>query len=235
MRALVFDTSSIISLVLNNLLWALRPLKKEFKGDFIISEAVKREVIDKPINDKRFMFEALTIKDMMNEGYLDLIKNLNIEDKSNYLVDIANHIFKANNNYVTIVQHAEVECVVIAKYINADACVVDERTLRLLIEDPNKLAEILGNKLHAHIEINQENLNIFKEDSKDVKVIRSTEIAIAAYELGILDRYITNEGVHPELKKTLLEGALWGLKLRGCSISENEINDALRFYGLLKN
>ncbi len=234
MKALVFDTSSIISLALNNLLWIIRPLKKQFKGSFIISEAVRQEVIDKPIKNRRFMFEALTIKDILNEGYLSLIEDKEIEDKTKYLVNVANNIFKANNSYITILQHAEVECIVIAKHFNADACVVDERTLRFLVEDYNKLADILKNRLHTNIEINQENLNIFLNYSKDVKVIRSTELCIAAYEFGILDRYITDRKIHLELRKTLLEGVLWGLKFRGCAISETEINDALGFYGLLK-
>ena len=31
-----------------------------------------------------------------------------------------------------------------------------------------------------------------------------------------------------DLKKTLLEGLLWGLKLRGCSISTEEIDEILK-------
>lgn len=54
MRALVFDTGSIISLVTNNLLWILPPLKKQFRGDFLISEAVKGEIIDHPLKTKKF-------------------------------------------------------------------------------------------------------------------------------------------------------------------------------------
>ena len=36
MKNLVFDTSSVITLVTNNLLDLLMPLKSKFKGDFFI-------------------------------------------------------------------------------------------------------------------------------------------------------------------------------------------------------
>ena len=49
MKSLVFDSSSIISLATNNLLWLLRPLKKQFKGDFYISKSIKHEIVDHPM------------------------------------------------------------------------------------------------------------------------------------------------------------------------------------------
>ena len=46
MNDLFFDTSSIISLATNNLLSVLEELKKKFKGDFVISDAVRKESLD---------------------------------------------------------------------------------------------------------------------------------------------------------------------------------------------
>ena len=42
MKSLVFDTGSVISLVMNNLLWTLKPLKKQYGGDFFIPKGVKK-------------------------------------------------------------------------------------------------------------------------------------------------------------------------------------------------
>ncbi|MCD4666562.1 hypothetical protein K8R47_02010 [archaeon] len=47
-----------------------------------------------------------------------------------------------------------------------------------------------------------------------------------AYEIGLLKKYETSL-VH-EVKRNLLDGMLWGLKLRGCAISSEEINDLLK-------
>lgn len=52
MKALIFDSSSIITLALNDLLYILEPLKAKFKGEFYITEDVKREVIDRPFREK---------------------------------------------------------------------------------------------------------------------------------------------------------------------------------------
>ena len=59
MKCLVFDSGPIISLTTNNLLWILEPLKNKFKGRFVITEGVRKELIDKPLTTKKFKFEAL--------------------------------------------------------------------------------------------------------------------------------------------------------------------------------
>ena len=41
MKALVFDSGSIISLVLDNLGWILKPLRLKFNGDFYIKITIK--------------------------------------------------------------------------------------------------------------------------------------------------------------------------------------------------
>ncbi|MBW2999423.1 hypothetical protein KY339_02020, partial [Candidatus Woesearchaeota archaeon] len=70
------------------------------------------------------------------------------------------------------------------------------------------------------IQENKQNITRFAELTKKLTIIRSTELAIMAYELGLLDRYLPKL---PNPKKQLLEGVLWGLKLNGCAISGREI------------
>ena len=52
MRSIIFDTGPIISLTMNNLIWTLKHLKRQFKGDFLITPAVKKELIEKPFRTK---------------------------------------------------------------------------------------------------------------------------------------------------------------------------------------
>ena len=41
-KTLLFETGPIISLITNNQLWLLEPLEKQFKGDYYITEAIKK-------------------------------------------------------------------------------------------------------------------------------------------------------------------------------------------------
>jgi hypothetical protein len=60
-------------------------------------------------------------------------------------------------------------------------------------------------------------------------VIRSTELVTIAYEKGLLDRLTENaKKIVPDINKAVLEGALWGVKLNGCSVKEDEITDILK-------
>ena len=56
-------------------------------------------------------------------------------------------------------------------------------------------------------------------------------IAIEALfvETGMLEKLISpgEEKSIPNLKRTLLESVLWGVKLNGCSVSEKEINQII--------
>ena len=54
MKYLIFDSGPLINFALNGILPVLEKIKKEFKGEFLITKEVKREVIDYPLTIKRF-------------------------------------------------------------------------------------------------------------------------------------------------------------------------------------
>lgn len=229
MKSLVFDTGTIISLVTNNLLWILKPLKKRFDGEFLIPRAVKSELIDRPLKINRFKLEAVVIQNYLHKGVFKFFDNKNIEEKSKYLLGLANNIYFVKDKPIKIVQEAEMDALATVIELGSDALVVDERTLRLLVENPYNLSELLSGRLHTKIVINKKNLNELKKAIGNVNIIRSIELAVIAFDLGILDRYITvNKKIHNELKRDVLDGALWGLKFKGCAISSNEIKEVLR-------
>jgi len=233
MRALVFDSSSIITLATNNLLWTLRILKEKFHGNFYIPEAVKEEVIDRPLRIRKFKLEAMQILSLISEGVIEIYSNKRIQERAAYLSNLANNIFEANGSLIKIVQKGEMESLALVEYLSANALVVDERTTRVLVEDPMRLAKLFSNKLHTRVNINKNGMKAFKELTS-VNIIRSVELMTVAYELGLLDKYINEkekEIVDIDLKKNLLEGLLWGLRLRGCAISTNEINEIMKLKG----
>ncbi|MCD4759701.1 hypothetical protein K8R33_02345 [archaeon] len=232
-KTIVVDTGTVISMVTNNLLWTFRYLSKKYKGDFLIPESVKTELIDYPMKTKKFKLEALMINDLILEGQLKVVKPVRAKEISHKLMNLANTMFLAKRNPVKILQKAETDVLALVISLNSDALLVDERTLRLLVEDPEKLSKILERRLHTKIVMDRKVMKEFKKMVKGVNILRSTEVVTIAYELGLLDRYISvGKKVHKKYRGALLEGALWALKLKGCAISKEEIDDILEFEGI---
>lgn len=226
MKSIVFDAGAIISLTINDLLWLLEPLKKRFRGDFYISKEVKKEIVDKPLTTtKRFKFEALKVLHYIDNGTISIVDNEEIRKKTNLLLELANNSFIAYNNPINVVHYGEMSGIATAIFNNSDAYVVDERTTRLLTENPNKLKNILRHTLHADIKINYNELKEFQKLIKNIRIIRSVELVTIAYELGLLDKYLTNI---PNPRQTLLDSVLWGVKISGCAVSKREVEQILK-------
>jgi len=221
MKSLVFDTSTIITLAMNNLLWMLEPLKKQFKGMFYISSSVRREIIDNPLESKKFRFEAMQVRSEIAKGNMALYDDTSFASDVKETELIVNHIFYARGNPITILQMGEIGALVLAEKIKADALVVDERSTRLIVESPKLLQKILHDRLHTNVTIDGKNLRLFQDRFGKLMVLRSVELAVIAYEIGVLDRYATQKGKG----RDVLEAVLWGMKLRGCSVSEDEIEE----------
>lgn len=225
MKVIVFDTGPIISLTTNNLLGLLTNLKEHYNGGFYITNSVRKELVERPLDSKKFKFEALQVLRCINSGILEVFDSRELGDKTLHLLGLANKCFSVDENPMQIVHFAEMSGIAAAILNGAQAFVVDERNIRLLIEDPDRLKEILSKRLHMDISVNKKSLNEFREVTKGIKLIRSVELVTIAYELGLLDKYLVNI---LNAKRTLLEAVLWGVKLNGCSVSENEIEDIVR-------
>lgn len=235
MKAIVFDSSTLISIATNNLLWTLPLLKKKFNGEFYITESVKSEVIDRPLQSKRFKLEAMQILSMVAEGVIKVYKSEELRNKSQKITDLINSIYLANDHYIKIIQKAEVESLILSAMLDCTFA-VDERTMRVFVEDYKGLLSIFANKLHIDVKINEKNLNIVRMEVHKVNIIRSVELMTIAYKLGMLNSYLNPEEkniINIDLKKSLLDGLLWGLRLRGCSVSSDEINEIMALNGLL--
>lgn len=224
MKSLIFDAGPVISLTMNNLLWILEPLKKKFSGKFYITEAVRKELIDMPLETKKFKFEAIQVEKLIENGIFEIADNSFIRERTPVLLNTANEIFKAYHNNIRVVHFAEMSVIAAAVNLNADAIAIDEKTTRFLVENPKMVVEILKKTLHTPIAINESNLKEFNLMVKGIKVIRSIELVAIAYEQGILNSFITKI---PDARKNLLESVLWGVKLSGCAVSKEEIGQIL--------
>ena len=225
MKSIVFDAGPIISLSMNNLLFILEPLKKEFNGRFFITKSVKSELVDRPLEIKKFKFEAIQVEKLIDDGVLEVIDSNFIRNETPRYLDMANNVFKAYDNYMRIVHFAEMSVIAAAIEQRSDAVVLDEKTTRLLMENPKLMLEILRKTLHTSVGVNENNLKEFSSKTRNLKIIRSVELVALAYERGFLDEYITKI---PEARKNLLESVLWGVKLDGCAVSREEIEQIVK-------
>ncbi len=225
MRSIVFDSGPIISLTTNNLLWILKPLKERYKGHFHITNAVKKELVDRPLQTKKFKFEALQVMKCIREGIFEVVSNKEIMQQTEKLLSLANNIFSAFGHNIQIVHRAEIAGIACSLFFKGQAMVIDERTTRVLIENPKKLLHILQHKLHTDVQVNKNNLKDFTNLAGGMRIIRSVELVTVAYELGLLDNYLAKI---PNPRKNLLESVLWGVKLNGCAVSRKEIEQILR-------
>lgn len=225
MKSLVFDAGPIISLATNNLLQILPPLKKRFNGSFYITQSVKKELVDRPLEIKKFKFEAIQVEKLIDDGILEVIDTNFIRQETPKLFGIANNIFSAFNHNMHIVHFAEMSVLAAALEMESNAIIIDEKTTRLMLENPKFLLEIMRKTLHTSIGISESNLKEFRDRTKNIKAIRSVELVAIAYERGYLDSYITKI---PDAKKNLLESVLWGVKLNGCAVSKEEIEQIVK-------
>jgi hypothetical protein len=228
MKALIFDSGPIISLTLNNLLWILEPLQHRFEGKFYITEAVKKEIIDHPLQTRRFKFEAFQVLKMIKEGVIEVYDSPTLHQQTSQALDLANTIYAIKGQRLKMLHYAEMSVLIACKELSANAAVVDERTTRLLLENPTRIAELLQKRMHATPFVDAPRLSAIRSQFKGLHIIRSTELAAIAYEKGILKDYVADSSWVEHPKQELLESILWGLKMNGCSIPEKEINQLLK-------
>lgn len=218
-KVLFFDTGPIISLVMSRMIWILPELKKQYGGRFYITPAVRRELVERPINVRRFKFEALQVMKLIDEGVLEFYENVP-QHFSDKLVRIANSAFSTNRKNIDIIQSGEIESLACALEVGADAVVMDERTLRLLVENSGEMASLLERRFKKQVFSNIDKLKQFAEEIGPVKFIRSIELVAVAYKMGLFDKY------KPKLrngKRILVDSILWAVKYNGCAVTDFEV------------
>ncbi len=225
MKSLFFDSGPLMSLTMNNLLGILQPLKEKFGGEFYITPTVRKELVERPLEIKRFEFEALQILKLLREGTLKLYEKplKGVMDLSTY----ANRSIVAKDKgcCMEIIHGGELETVAASLQEGSNTVAIDERTIRLLMENSEELKSLIEARLHEKVILDRKMAGQFQSLIKGMKVIRSAELVGMAYQFGILNNYL------PPLKRgreILLDSVLWGLKLKGCAIIGEEIEELKR-------
>lgn len=217
-KIIIFDASTLISFAINGLFEEIRELKSIFNGKFIVTQEIKQEAIESPLKVRRFQLEALKIKELLDEKFLEMpesigIKSSEISAKTQEFLDLSNSAFIGDGKPLHLIDLGEASCLALSVIANKkgirNVLAIDERTMRMLIEKPDNLKELLQRRTHANIKIEYNKLESFK----NFKIIRSTELAYIAYKRKII--HIKGEDV--------LGAVLYGLKFNGASITDEEI------------
>jgi hypothetical protein len=219
--AIIFDSGSLISIAMANLLGVLVELRKKFKGKFLITNEVKREIIDKPLKIHRFELQALMLNSLLEQGVLELSSDIGVDKKevddlsNDYLLK-ANNLFESGGVKVKIISQGEASCLALSRILEKKGykCVIaiDERTTRVLVEKPENLQKLMSKKLNASIVVRKK---YFPLEFKDFKIVRSTELMFVAYKKGLIN--LKGPGI--------LNAVLWALKTKGCAITMEEIDE----------
>ena len=219
-NAIIFDSSTLISLSMNNLFEEIRGLKKIFREKFLITKEVKSEIIDKPLNIKRFELEAIRLKQLLDEGVLEMPSAVGVNDRdisnaTRDILEIANKTFYSGNKDIHLIDLGEASALALSKIMTEkdmnNILDVDERTTRMLAEKPESLRKIMEGKLHTKIKTKEQNYVFFK----NFRFVRSTELIYVAYKKGIVK----------SKDKNILDALLYALKFKGTAISDEEINE----------
>jgi hypothetical protein len=221
MKVLIFDSSTLINLIINGLEEILPLLKKESDIRFIVPASVRFETIKRPIQTKKYELGALKIKTLFDEGILESpsvigVDEQQLEIESKRIMDDANKILWARGQPVHLIERGESSCLALYnmlrdnKRIDKMALAVDERTTRMLVEKPENLRKLMESKLHTRID-----MKTVPEEFQDMVFIRSAEIVYIAYKKNLVN--LKNGQV--------LDALLYASKFAGCSITIEEIEE----------
>ena len=212
--SIFFDSSTLISLASTCSLPMLKKLKQSYDGNFYITKSVYQETIGRASKSLRFRYEGYRLKELLDDGIIKIYPDEALFSQIKNLMDLINNTYFVDGRPITMVQLGEMSTMIASIKDNADTFAVDERTARLLVENPAALKPWLEHKLHSMVTINNKTMAQWSSQISDKFIpLRSAEFAVTAWKKGIFGN-----------DKDVLFGLLWALKFAGCAITEEEIN-----------
>jgi len=219
-QSIVCDSSSLISLTDSCFIHVIYFLKKKYRGRFIIPLSVEKECVEKPMHIRNYALHAIRLKRAIAENMIDVV-GAKPERAAEEIRFIANNIFHVEGTPLCLLHAGEADVLALALELGVDNILMDERTTRMLVEDPESLRQHLEHELGRQIGINDEKLSAFSRATRRLRFFRSTELILLAHELG----YFADYG---ELEREAVEASLYKLKYSGCAIGFGEIGEYAR-------
>ena len=224
-RYVLCDTSSLISLTGSCLENALRFFQDNFNVRFFIPPSVEHEAVTRPLSltVKIHNFSALRIQKLIDDGVLTIVDE-DLKKETAEFMKLGNSVFYARGKPLRIFHKGELEMIALAQKLQIDSLLMDERTTRLLVEDPEVLRDHLQTEFKTSILVNRKNLSNFLSGLNHMNVIRTTELIYLAYTKG----FFRNFG---KIEKAAAEASLYSLKYAGCAVSFNELQEYEKLIG----
>jgi predicted nucleic acid-binding protein len=218
-RDFICDSGVLISLTAGCLDGILYHFAERNNVRFVIPPSVEYETVTRPLynNLKKHLFSAIRIKDAIADGIVEVV-DAKVEDEGRRIMNSANGLFYIQGKPVRLVQYGESEMLALALALGVDNILVDERTTRILIEAPFQLKAHLESEFGVNVMVNKASLRELSSRVSQLKVLRSSELVMLAYEHGFFKNF-TN------LQREAVEAALYKMKYCGCSISFDEIRE----------
>ena len=217
-KTFVLDSSSIITISDNCLIKIFKNISEREGIDFCIPESVYAESVLRPLKINRYELNAMRIRDAVAEGYIKVVETTpGMARRLARLEEAAAGLCTFNGEKMPLLQAGEMETLALIKEIGADALVIDERTTRMVLEEPQNMFGFLKNRHPGgKIVLSEGRLREIREEYYDTKIFRSTELIALAYEDGSF-------GSELRTSKESLEAALYAAKYSGCAVSSDEI------------
>ena len=213
---IVFDSSTLISFSESCLVGALPFLKEKTGARFLITPEVRNEIVNRPLHVSAHAFSALRLRRLIDERVLEVAEPP--QGTAETLLSLANGLFVIKGGPVEIFQAGEAECVAFLAAGGADAIAVDEKTTRLLLEDPYKMLDKVRMEFRSKVDIDAEKLRQWRKLVGTATVMRSSELLAIAAEKGYLREFGSSQG-------EALHAALFSLKSAGCSLTTKELGE----------
>jgi len=215
---IVFDSGVIISFSETCFLSLFKDLKEDI-GEFIITKNVKFECVDKVKNVMRFKLSSLRIDEEINFNIFKVYNgDRSLDETTNKIMFLTNNMFYVRGKPIKIIQIGEAESLALLGLSDASFLAVDERTTRMLIEQPHALLDIFKRKYKTgKVNLDERKYLKFREIIGNVNSIRSVDLLVYAYKKNLLSNIFKD--------KENLKAALYSLKFKGCSVSFEEINE----------
>jgi len=218
----VVDSSSLITLSGSCLIRILKHISKSRGITFIIPESVYNESVKRPLKIMHYELNAIRIRDAVEEGYLQVARTTpGIKKSMEEFSRVSAQLCTTRGRKITLINEGEAETLALLKELDSSVLMIDERTTRMLIEEPENVVSFLEYRNKCRVKLNKANLETFRKFLSKIKVIRSVEAIALAYE----DGSFANE-LHKS--KQALEAALFAAKFGGCAVNISEIRDFLR-------
>ena len=214
MKTLAVDSSSLISLSESCVVSVFRHLLG--RARFVAPESVYQESVDTPSRIKQHGFSALRIKRLFFEGAVGKVA-ADLQ-RTREILQLANSTMLVDGKPLELIQIGEAECLALVLSGKADALIIDEKTLRLLIENPEKLMGILKTEYEGKVVLEEKSLQKWQQLTRGIKIIRSAELLAVAGKNGYFGFFGDDEVL-------ALRAAVFALKGYGCSLTKDELKE----------